>query len=163
MKRRRNRRDRPEPTGTDRNRPEPTGADRTRPEPTGTGRNRPEPTGTDRSRPEPTGAGPAQVPLVIQLTDDEKTLWKALSVEEACRLARENAKDIIACGFDARRTFIFSDFAYMGGEFYKNCVRIAKCVTMNQARLPADWAPHQPAFMSPCESRCIAPWPFRSY
>ena len=29
-------------------------------------------------------------------------------------------------GFDRRRTFIFSDFAYMGGEFYKNCIRIAK-------------------------------------
>ena len=49
-----------------------------------------------------------------------------LSVEEACRLSRENAKDIIACGFDPKRTFIFSDFAYMGGDFYKNCARIAK-------------------------------------
>ena len=56
-------------------------------------------------------------------------------MEDACRLARENAKDIIACGFDRKRTFIFSDFAYMGGEFYKNCVRIAKCVTMNQASI----------------------------
>jgi tryptophanyl-tRNA synthetase len=33
-----------------------------------------------------------------------------LTVEEACRLSRENAKDIIACGFDPKRTFIFSDF-----------------------------------------------------
>ena len=29
------------------------------------------------------------VPLVIQLTDDEKTLWKGLDVDEARRLARE--------------------------------------------------------------------------
>lgn len=29
-------------------------------------------------------------------------------------------------GFDPKRTFIFSDYNYMGGEFYKNCVRIAK-------------------------------------
>jgi len=42
-------------------------------------------------------------------------LWKNLSVEESRRLARENAKDIIACGFDIRRTFIFSDFDYVGG------------------------------------------------
>jgi tryptophanyl-tRNA synthetase len=56
-----------------------------------------------------------KVPLVIQLTDDEKFLWKNLSVEESRRLARENAKDIIACGFDIRRTFIFSDFDYVGG------------------------------------------------
>ncbi|CAI9091111.1 OLC1v1026048C3 [Oldenlandia corymbosa var. corymbosa] len=73
-----------------------------------------------------------KVPLVIQLTDDEKCMWKNLSVEESQRLARENAKDIIACGFDVSRTFIFSDFDYVGGEFYKNMVRIAKCVTYNK-------------------------------
>ncbi|CAI0452249.1 unnamed protein product, partial [Linum tenue] len=56
-----------------------------------------------------------KVPLVIQLTDDEKCMWKNLSVEECQRLARENAKDIIACGFDITKTFIFSDFDYVGG------------------------------------------------
>lgn len=29
------------------------------------------------------------VPLVIQLTDDEKSLWKGIDVEESRRLARE--------------------------------------------------------------------------
>lgn len=53
------------------------------------------------------------VPLVIQMTDDEKFLWKDLQLEEAHRLAYENAKDIIACGFDFRKTFIFSDLDYM--------------------------------------------------
>ena len=75
-----------------------------------------------------------KVPLVIQLTDDEKFLWKGLSVEETRRLARENAKDIIACGFDVTRTFIFSDFEYVGGAFYRNIVRIQRSVTMNQVR-----------------------------
>lgn len=75
-----------------------------------------------------------KVPLVIQLTDDEKCMWKNLTIEESQRLARENAKDIIACGFDISRTFIFSDFDYVGGAFYKNMVRIAKCVTLNQVR-----------------------------
>ncbi|KAG0605165.1 hypothetical protein M758_9G036800 [Ceratodon purpureus] len=75
-----------------------------------------------------------KVPLVIQLTDDEKFLWKNLELDEARRLARENAKDIIACGFDISRTFIFSDFDYVGGEFYRNMVRISKCVTLNQVR-----------------------------
>ncbi|CAA3012384.1 tryptophan--tRNA ligase, cytoplasmic [Olea europaea subsp. europaea] len=73
-----------------------------------------------------------KVPLVIQLTDDEKCMWKNLTVEESQRLARENAKDIIACGFDVSRTFIFSDFDYVGGSFYKNMVKIAKCVTYNK-------------------------------
>ena len=53
------------------------------------------------------------VPLVIQLTDDEKFLWKDLSFEECQRLAVENAKDIIACGFDKDKTFIFSDTQYI--------------------------------------------------
>ncbi|KAM0056678.1 putative tryptophan--tRNA ligase [Helianthus debilis subsp. tardiflorus] len=71
-----------------------------------------------------------KVPLVIQLTDDEKCMWKNLTVEESKRLARENAKDIIACGFDVSRTFIFSDFDYVGGAFYENMVRVA---TYNKA------------------------------
>ena len=54
------------------------------------------------------------VPLVIQITDDEKFLYKDLSVEEAHRLAYENIKDIIACGFDVNKTFIFSDIDYIG-------------------------------------------------
>lgn len=73
-----------------------------------------------------------KVPLVIQLTDDEKCMWKNISVEESQRLARENAKDIIACGFDVTRTFIFSNFDYVGGAFYKNMVKVAKCVTYNK-------------------------------
>jgi tryptophanyl-tRNA synthetase len=47
-------------------------------------------------------------PLVIQLTDDEKFLWKDLSLEETHRLARENARDIIACGFDPKKTWTTS-------------------------------------------------------
>lgn len=54
------------------------------------------------------------IPLVIQLTDDEKYLWKDLTLEECHRYAEENAKDIIACGFDINKTFIFSDLDYMG-------------------------------------------------
>ncbi|EFN53541.1 hypothetical protein CHLNCDRAFT_25698 [Chlorella variabilis] len=75
-----------------------------------------------------------RVPLVIQLTDDEKFLWRGLSVEESRRLARENCKDIIACGFDVARTFVFADFEYVGGAFYRNIARIQRCVPMNQVR-----------------------------
>ncbi|KAH7685165.1 Tryptophan--tRNA ligase protein [Dioscorea alata] len=73
-----------------------------------------------------------KVPLVIQLTDDEKCMWKNISVEDSKRLARENARDIIACGFDVTRTFIFSDFNYLGGKFYENMVKVANCVTFNK-------------------------------
>lgn len=54
------------------------------------------------------------VPLIIQLTDDEKFLWKNLDIEEVKKLSIENAKDIIACGFDVNKTFIFSDLTFMG-------------------------------------------------
>jgi len=75
-----------------------------------------------------------KVPLVIQLTDDEKCLWRGLDADEAVRLAYENTKDIIACGFDPERTFIFSDFDYMGGNFYRNVNKIARAVTFSQVR-----------------------------
>ncbi len=51
-----------------------------------------------------------------------------LEIDEARRLARENTKDIIACGFDVSRTFIFSDFDYVGGAMYRNIVRIQRWV-----------------------------------
>ncbi|KAK6181053.1 hypothetical protein SNE40_008992 [Patella caerulea] len=76
------------------------------------------------------------VPLVIQLTDDEKFLWKDLTVEETIELSMKNAKDIIACGFDVNKTFIFSDYDYIGkcSEFYKNITRVQKLVTYNQVK-----------------------------
>jgi tryptophanyl-tRNA synthetase len=74
------------------------------------------------------------VPLVIQLTDDEKAIWKGIDIDESRRLARENAKDIIACGFDVQKTFIFSDFEFVGGAFYRNIVSIQRLVTMNQVK-----------------------------
>ena len=74
------------------------------------------------------------VPLVIQMTDDEKFLWKDLTVEEANRLAYENAKDIIACGFDVNKTFLLSNFDFMGQcpAFYRNVARIQKLANVNQ-------------------------------
>ncbi|EFA07367.1 tryptophan--tRNA ligase, cytoplasmic [Tribolium castaneum] len=76
------------------------------------------------------------VPLVIQLTDDEKFLWKDLKMEEVHKMTMENAKDIIAVGFDPEKTFMFSDLNYIGQcpEFYQNMVRIQRCVTFNQVK-----------------------------
>jgi tryptophanyl-tRNA synthetase len=66
------------------------------------------------------------VPLVIQLTDDEKFLFKSeLELEQCHRLAFENAKDIVAVGFDVNKTFIFSDLDYIG-SMYPNILKIQK-------------------------------------
>ena len=75
------------------------------------------------------------VPLVIQLTDDEKFLFKYdLKIDQVQKFAFENARDIIACGFKLEKTFIFSDLNYVGGPFYHNVVRIARYITVNQAK-----------------------------
>lgn len=75
------------------------------------------------------------VPLVIMLTDDEKFLFsEKRTIKEVKHFARENSKDIIACGFDSKKTFIFSDIQFMGGAFYENVLRIAKMITLNQSR-----------------------------
>jgi len=50
--------------------------------------------------------------LVIQMADDEKYYFKDLEFDEVYRLGFENAKDIIACGFNPEKTFIFSNRDY---------------------------------------------------
>jgi len=73
------------------------------------------------------------VPLVIELTDDEKFLFKPeLELEECRRLGFENAKDIIACGFDPAKTFIFRDTDYIR-ELYPVALEIQKRITLSQA------------------------------
>ncbi|XP_046736121.1 tryptophan--tRNA ligase, cytoplasmic [Diprion similis] len=76
------------------------------------------------------------VPQVIQLTDDEKSIWKDLKIEDAIKMSYNNAKDIIACGFNPEKTFIFSDLEHIGNNpaFYQNMIRIQRCVTFNQVR-----------------------------
>jgi len=74
-----------------------------------------------------------KVPLVIQITDDEKFFWKDFSLERAHYLARENAKDIIAMGFDLNRTFIFIDTDYIQ-YLYPNICKVQEKVTYNQIK-----------------------------
>ncbi|THH31549.1 hypothetical protein EUX98_g2640 [Antrodiella citrinella] len=75
------------------------------------------------------------VPLVVQLTDDEKFLFKhELKPEQTYAFARQNAKDIIAVGFKLEKTFIFSDYDYLGGPFYRNVSKISRQITINQAK-----------------------------
>jgi tryptophanyl-tRNA synthetase len=78
-----------------------------------------------------------QCPLVIQMTDDEKFLFKGTydendgdNLDYFAQLTIENAKDIIACGFDPDKTFLFSDLDYVG-KMYPTIVRIWKAVTTN--------------------------------
>ena len=75
------------------------------------------------------------VPLVIELTDDEKFLFKPkLTIEDVKKFAKENAKDIISVGFNPKNTFIFSDLEYMNPAFYENVVRVSRQITTSTAR-----------------------------
>lgn len=75
------------------------------------------------------------VPLVVQLTDDEKFLFKqGLKLEDVQKFARDNARDIVACGFKLEKTFIFSNLDYVGGPFYHNIVRISRMITTSQSK-----------------------------
>lgn len=48
-------------------------------------------------------------------------------------MAFENVKDIIAIGFDLKKTFIFSDLLYIQ-HMYPTILKIQKCTTYNQVR-----------------------------
>lgn len=83
-----------------------------------------------------------QCPLVIQLTDDEKFLFKqGLSLEDTYKFTLENAKDIIAVGFIPEKTFMFADTDFIGGEFSRNVLRISKLITYSQASATFGFTP----------------------
>jgi tryptophanyl-tRNA synthetase len=74
------------------------------------------------------------VPLYFQMTDDEKYLSKdELSLKDAMSFSYENALDVIALGFDPKKTFIFSDLEY-NKTLYRIAVEVAKRITFSTAK-----------------------------
>jgi tryptophanyl-tRNA synthetase len=74
-------------------------------------------------------------PLVIQLTDDEKFMHNPdMTIPDVKKYTIKNCEDIIAIGFDPAKTFIFSDFSFMGGAFYENVCMMAKRTTINSIK-----------------------------
>ncbi len=73
------------------------------------------------------------VNLYIQITDDEKFLFKdKLTLEETKRWAYDNILDIIAVGFDPDKTFIFQDSEFT--KIYEMAMPIAKKINFSMAR-----------------------------
>ena len=72
--------------------------------------------------------------LVVQMSDDEKFFFKDGELDYYNRLSYENARDIIACGFNPDKTLIFSNLESVGGDLYKNVVKIMRTTTGNQIR-----------------------------
>ena len=69
--------------------------------------------------------------VVIQMTNDEKFLFKDLDMETVNKMTIENIKDIIAIGFNPERTFIFDNINYIG-KLYPNVLKIQKAFTINK-------------------------------
>ncbi|ORX38835.1 tryptophan-tRNA ligase [Kockovaella imperatae] len=92
------------------------------------------------------------VPLVVQITDDEKYLLERDAKKQAAlqkkikakkplnlldhyhKMGQDNIKDIIACGVLPEKTFIFSNLSYVGGPFYRNVVLMGKTLTVNNVK-----------------------------
>lgn len=70
------------------------------------------------------------VELYIQITDDEKFLVKNLTLDETKKLAYDNIADIVALGFDPKKTHIFLNTEY-AKTLYKIAVKISKHITMS--------------------------------
>ena len=74
------------------------------------------------------------VPLYFQLTDDEKFLFKDdLTLEDTNRMAHDNALDIIALGFDKKKTFLFTDTEY-AKTIYPQALKVAKKITASTVK-----------------------------
>lgn len=71
--------------------------------------------------------------LWFQMTDDEKFLFRDITVEQANEFAYENALDVIALGFDHKKTFIFSDLDY-AKTLYREAIKVAKRITFSTAK-----------------------------
>jgi len=70
--------------------------------------------------------------LVIQITDDEKFIFKEdLTQPLIEEMARKNITDIIACGFDVDRTFIFTNTSFIG-HLYPMVLRLQKLIGLRQ-------------------------------
>ena len=72
--------------------------------------------------------------LYFQMTDDEKFLINPeFTLEKSNKIAYENALDVIAVGFDPKKTFIIMD-SERGGILYKIAVQVAKRITFSTVK-----------------------------
>ncbi|MFA6022600.1 MAG: tryptophan--tRNA ligase [Candidatus Pacearchaeota archaeon] len=71
--------------------------------------------------------------VFIPISDDEKFyVKKDLTFEKALEYSKENIIDIIALGFNPKKTFIFEDFVYT--NIYKYAAMVAKRINYSTAK-----------------------------
>jgi len=72
--------------------------------------------------------------VFIPFSDDEKLLARGLGREHVLRMDYENLLDIIAVGFDPKKTEIMLDFVNMKQEIYNLAVELAAGMTASTVR-----------------------------
>lgn len=83
------------------------------------------------------------VPMYIQITDDEKFWFRAgLTREETRRWGMENLLDILAVGFDPKKTHVFFDTKSIGA-MYSIAVDVAKKVPYSTVKAVFGFQPSQ--------------------
>ncbi len=70
------------------------------------------------------------VELWFQFTDDEKFLYKNMTYEEIQKWAFENMKDVIALGFNPKKTHFLLDTRH-AGIMYPEAIKVAKKITFS--------------------------------
>lgn len=73
------------------------------------------------------------VDLVIQITDDEKFLFRDISWEDIRKTTRDNILDILSLGFKPEKTHILVD-SEQAGDLYREAVRVSKHITASTAK-----------------------------
>lgn len=70
------------------------------------------------------------VELYFQFTDDEKFLYKNMSYEEIQKWLHENMLDVIAVGFDPKKTHFIIDTKH-AGVMYPEAIKVAKKISFS--------------------------------
>lgn len=73
------------------------------------------------------------VDLLIQITDDEKYLFRDISETEIHRITRSNILDILSLGFNPDKTHIIVD-SEQAGVLYNQAVRVSRHITASTAK-----------------------------
>ena len=74
-----------------------------------------------------------KVPMLFQMTDDEKFLFKDLTLHDTTSMAYENALDFIALGFDPDNTKIILDSKNID-KLYPIALKVAKKINFSTAK-----------------------------
>ena len=88
------------------------------------------------------------VEMLFQLTDDEKFLFKDLTLEDTGKMAYENALDFIALGFDPKKTRIIVNTKNVD-KLYPVALKVAKKVTFSTAKAVFGFGKQVPVLI-PC-------------